>query len=142
MDAQLIQKIVFLSGIGHFVLALGSLGVPFAMQWNVHLRPVNRLIGQLFWNYAAYILAIHLWFGFICVFGAPELVNHSFLARSITLFIGIYWLGRLLVQFFYFDRSSVPKGPWYTLGEIALVTLFVTFTVVYFTAFSWNNGWI
>jgi hypothetical protein len=142
MDTQLIQKLVFLAGIGHFILALGSLGVPVAMKWTTHLRPVNRLIGQMFWNYAAYILAIHLWFGFVSVFGTTELLNHSFLASSLTLFIGLYWLGRFLVQFFYFDRSSAPKGFWYTLGELALVSLFVTFTIIYFAAFLWNNEWI
>ncbi len=96
----------------------------------------------MFWTYAAYILVINFSFGIISIVGADDLLNHSFLARSITLFIGIYWLARVLIQFFYFDKTDAPKGLFYTLGEIGLVTLFVIFTCAYLTTFLFNSLWI
>jgi hypothetical protein len=96
----------------------------------------------MFWTYAGYILVINLCFGLISIIGFDELLNQSFLAISITFFISIYWLSRVLIQFFYFDRSQAPKGWFFTLGEVGLVLLFVVFTIVYSTAFLFNNSWI
>lgn len=137
-----LHNLLIISGIAHFVLCLGSLAVPKALQWKDHLSRLKPLLRQMFWTYAGYILVINFGFGVISIFGAGELLNHSFLAKSLTFFIGFYWLGRIVIQFFYFDRSDAPKGFIYTLGEIALVTLFFGFTIVYFAAFLFNNSWI
>src|SRR5688572_8709567 len=125
MSEALIQQLIFYSGIGHFALSIGSLYIPKALQWQDHLKNLQPLLRQMFWTYAAYILVINFSFGIVSVFGSYELLNHSFLAKSITLFISIYWLTRIGIQLFYFDMSEAPKGLLYTLGEIALIGLFV-----------------
>lgn len=142
MDEALIQQLIFWSGIAHFALCAGSLFIPKVLQWQMHLKNLQPLLRQMFWTYAAYILVINCCFGIISVFGSYELLDHSFLAKSITLFIGVYWLTRIFIQFFYFDRSEMPKGLLYTLGELALLGLFVIFALTYLIAFSFNNGWI
>lgn len=142
MSDLVIQKMIFLSGIGHFVLCLASLAIPQALQWNRHLKGLQPLLRQMFWTYAGYILAINFGFGIISVFGSHELLNSSFLAKSLTLFIGVYWLTRIVIQFFYFDRSEAPKGSIYTVGEIALIGLFAIFSLTYVSAFFFNNAWI
>ena len=142
MNEPLIQKLIFWSGIGHFALCIGSLFIPKAMEWQKHLKNLQLLLRQMFWTYAAYILMINFCFGIISVFGSYELLDHSFLAKSVTLIIGIYWLTRIGIQFFYFDKSDAPKGLLYTLGEIVLIGLFGFFTITYLIAFLFNNGWI
>ena len=138
MEKALIHKLLFSSGIGHFVLCAGSMFIPAALNWNIHLKNLQPLLRQMFWTYAAYILVINFGFGFISVFGAEELLNGSFLARSLTLFISLYWLTRIGIQFFYFDKSHAPKGWMYTVGEIFLVGLFTAFTLIYLAAFYFN----
>lgn len=103
---------------------------------------MQPLLRQMFWTYAAYILVINFCFGIVSIFGTEELVNHSFLAKSINLFIAVYWLARIFIQFFYFDKTDAPQGLIYTLGEVALVGLFVFFTLVYSLAFLYNISWI
>ena len=142
INEALIQKLIFWSGIGHFALCIGSLYIPKVLQWKTHLKNLQPLLRQMFWSYAAYILVINFAFGIVSVFGSYELLNHSFLAKSVTLFIGLYWLARIGIQFFYFDKSAAPKGWQYTLGEIALTALFIFFTITYFIAFFFNKGWI
>jgi hypothetical protein len=88
----------------------------------------------MFWTYAGYIFCINLFFGIISIFGAEDLLNKSFLSNAVVFFIFLYWFSRVLIQFFYFDTKSAPQGIVYKLGEYALVTLFVFFTLVY--------GWI
>jgi hypothetical protein len=138
----LLHNALLASGIGHFILCAGSLAIPRALSWNTHLNKLQPLLRQMFWTYAGYILVINFSFGIVSVLGTAELVDHSFLAKCITFFIGLYWLSRIIIQFLYFDRSNAPKGPLYSIGEVVLIALFVAFTIVYFVAFLYNNSWI
>lgn len=138
MTEPLLTNLIFWAGIGHFILCFASLAVPRALRWREHLKPLQPLLRQMFWTYAGYILVINGWFGIISVGGANELLAHTFLAKSITLLIALYWLARIGIQFLYFDRSQAPKGFLYTLGEIALISLFAGFTGIYFLAFLHN----
>ena len=142
MKTEIAELIIFWCGIGHIALCLGSLYIPKALKWQTHLTTLPPLLKQMFWAYAGYILVINLCFGFISLFGSHELLNRSFLAEAITLFIGIYWLTRVAIQFFYFDRSQAPQGLIFSLAEVVLVGLFIAFTLAYLAAFLINIGWI
>jgi hypothetical protein len=134
-----LKNLVFWCGIGHFGLSAGSLLIPKVLDWKSNLAGLKPLFRQMFWTYAAYILVINFCFGLVSVLGTSELLDHSFLAAGITLFISVYWFTRIVIQFAYFDRSDAPKGLIYTLGEALLVGLFIAFAVVYLAAFAYNQ---
>ncbi|MBC7487056.1 MAG: hypothetical protein H7282_09935 [Cytophagaceae bacterium] len=140
MNAEYLKLALLLCGIGHIVLSIASMIIPKALQWKKELNKLPVLLKQLFWTYAAYILVINFSFGIISIYGTEELMNHSFLAKSITLFISIYWAARVLIQFFYFDTTNAPKGFLYKAGEVMLILLFVLFTAVYFVTFLYNHS--
>ncbi|ABG60352.1 conserved hypothetical protein [Cytophaga hutchinsonii ATCC 33406] len=142
MNVMFLNKLIFICGILHLALGIGSSIIPKVLDWKTELTKVQPLIRQMFWTYAAYILVINICFGLVSIFGTEELLNHSFLASCLTLFISLYWLTRIGIQFFYFDKTHAPKGLIFTLGEIALVGLFFLFTILYFLAFLYNNSWI
>ncbi|MEO3407765.1 hypothetical protein AAFN85_27855 [Mucilaginibacter sp. CAU 1740] len=129
-----IQSIIRLAGLAQIGLVLGSLAVPRVLNWRGELAKVQPLIKQMFWNYAAYILVINLCFGLVSMFCYRELSNGSTLAMLLTGFITAYWISRVLVQFFYFDRAAFPTGIWHKAGETVLVTLFVFLSIVYSSA--------
>lgn len=137
MDA-LFEDLIFWCGIGHFGLCIASSAIPKVLRWKHDLAKLKPLLRQMFWTYAVYIFIINFCFGIFSVFGSAELLNGSFLASSLSLFICIYWLGRIIVQFFYFDRSEAPKGVIYAVAEVALISLFALFTVSYGAAFFLN----
>ncbi|MDB5257420.1 MAG: hypothetical protein JWM14_2115 [Chitinophagaceae bacterium] len=141
MRREQLELLLLLCGIGHIVLSVVSTIIPKALNWKKELGPLQPLLRQMFWTYAAYILILNFCFGIVSIFGKNELLNHSFLAKSITLFISLYWLARVFIQFFYFDTTQAPKGLFYTIGEIALIILFIIFTIVYAAAFLYNS-WI
>ena len=126
-----IQLLIRLAGLAQIALVIGSLAVPRILNWRVELAKVQILIKQMFWNYAAYILVINLCFGLVSVFCYRELTDGSKLAMLLTGFIAVYWISRVLVQFFYFDRAGFPTGTWHKVGEAVLVSLFVFLSVVY-----------
>ncbi|MCE3228923.1 MAG: hypothetical protein K0S32_3474 [Bacteroidetes bacterium] len=138
MNVELLKILLIISGVCHILLVAGSLLIPKLLNWKKELNVLPTLFKQMFWTYAGYILVINLCFGIISIIGTDELLNKSLLAKSICVFIGVYWLTRILIQFFYFDRTSAPKGMIYTLGEIALVLGFLVFTIIYFLAFFYN----
>jgi hypothetical protein len=142
MDKSIIEQLIFWCGIGHFALCAGSLLVPRVLQWQNHLKNLQPLLRQMFWTYAGYILATNFSFGLISTYANSELINGSLLAKGLTLFIGIYWLVRIAMQFLYFDKTDAPNGLVYTMGEIALVFSFALFTFTYLTAFLFNCEWI
>ena len=125
------QLIIRLAGLAQIALVMGSFAIPRVLNWRGELAKVQPLIKQMFWTYAAYILVINLCFGLLSVFCYPELVNGSKLAMLLTGFIAVYWISRILIQFFYFDRAGFPAGIWHKAAEAALVSLFIFLSVVY-----------
>jgi hypothetical protein len=128
---SLIHGLIIGAGAAQIVLCLGSLSIPRLLKWHDELSKVRLLIRQMFWTYAAYILTINLCFGLVSVFAADELLSGSRLAVAVTGFIALYWTGRVLIQFFYFDRADFPAGKWYLAGEAALVGLFISLSIIY-----------
>jgi hypothetical protein len=133
-----VQTFIFFAGLSQIALVLGSLAIPKILNWRKELNKVQTLIKQMFWTYAAYILFINLSFGLLSAFAYEELTNGSLLASVISGFIAIYWISRIVIQFFYFDRRSFPTGLANRLGEVILVTLFFFLSIVYSITFYYN----
>jgi hypothetical protein len=125
------QTLLILAGLGQLVLGAASLALPRILRWSddtAKLRPLTR---QVFWTYASYIWVTNICFGLLSTFASDWLLDGSPLARVVTGYITAYWGFRVLVQFFYFDRSEAPPGAFYKLAEVALVGLFFFLTFVY-----------
>lgn len=125
------KLLMILAGVGQLGLALGSLAIPRVLGWRddtAKLRPLTR---QVFWTYAAYIWTINVCFGVLSALAPAWLLDGSPLARAVAAFIAAYWGARLLVQFFYFDRSEAPSGIQFAMAEVMLVSLFGVLTAVY-----------
>lgn len=125
------KNLLLLAGFGQLVLAVGSLAVPRILGWSddtAKLRPLTR---QVFWTYAGYIWVTNICFGVVSTLAPDWLLDGSPLARVVTGYVAAYWGARVLVQFFYFDRSEAPPGAVYKLSEVVLVGLFIFLTAVY-----------
>lgn len=119
--------LIKVAGLLQIILVIGSLLIPTMLNWKKELSMVAPLIRQMFWTYAGYILMTNLAFGILSLLAPEALADRSFLAAVVSLFIGLYWSARIVIQFFYFDRASAPKGWIYLWGEIGLVAMFVFF---------------
>ncbi|QEG23534.1 hypothetical protein [Mariniblastus fucicola] len=134
------NRIIFIAGALQLVLVIGSLAIPRVLNWSddtAKLRPLTR---QVFWTYAGYIWATNLSFALISMLSPASLMDGSFLASAVTIYITLYWAARVAIQFFYFDRSDAPKGIQYDVAEWALVALFVALTAIYGWAFLLNQA--
>ncbi len=104
--------------MGQLVLILASLAIPRVLRWKEDTAKLRPLTRQVFWTYAGYIWCTNLSFGLVSLRPA-WLLDRTPLAACVTGFITAYWLGRLVIQFAYFDRSDAPSGRRIVLAEIA-----------------------
>jgi hypothetical protein len=125
------KTVLVLAGLAQLGLALGSLAIPRVLRWSEDTAKLRPLTRQVFWTYAAYIWATNVSFGLLSTLAPDALLDRSPLARIICGYITAYWASRLLVQFFYFDRSQAPAGRFFTVAEALLVGLFALLTAVY-----------
>lgn len=134
-----LPTLVLIAGIGQLVLIVASLAIPRVLRWSEDTAKLRPLTRQVFWTYAIYIWCTNLAFGLVSL--RPEwLLDRSPLAACVTGFITAYWVGRVFIQFFYFDRSDAPSGRYVCLAEIGLVGLFVFLSLVYGAALMLNLG--
>jgi hypothetical protein len=131
--------LILAAGVGQLALIVASLAIPFVLNWREDTAKLRPLTRQVFWTYSVYIWATNLSFGLVSLRPA-WLLDGTPLAACVTGFITAYWLGRVLIQFFYFDRADAPPGWHVKAAEAALVGLFVFLTVVYGLALGVNIG--
>jgi hypothetical protein len=137
--AAYLPALVLAAGVGQLALVAASLAIPRVLRWRedtARLRPLTR---QVFWTYALYIWCTNLAFGLLSL-RPGWLLDGSPLAACVTGFVTAYWVGRVLIQFFYFNRSDAPPGRHVRLAEAALVGLFVYLSFVYAAALLVNLG--
>ncbi|BBI31327.1 hypothetical protein [Cohnella abietis] len=123
--------LIIWAGYMQLGVVVGSLAIPYLLQWRQELSSIRPLIRQVFWTYAAYILCTNLFMAILSIFLAPKLVDGSELSNAICIFITLYWGARIGIQFFYFDKKGLPSSGIYRYGEWLLILCFAFFTIVY-----------
>jgi hypothetical protein len=127
-----LELLVRLAGVGQIALVAASpILIPRVLGWREELALLRPLTRQIFWTYAGYILCFNLAFGLVSAFTPDLLIDRSPLATAVSAFIAVYWIARVLIQFFYYDRSAAPAGLVFVLGEWLLVALFAYLSLVY-----------
>ncbi len=128
-----------LAGVGQLIIALVYGQMLRIVAWDTdvaHLCPHNRRIAR---TYSRYIQVFTTVFGLICLFQPHELLAKVPLAIDLTLLIGMYWLGRLLVGLFYYDlREIIALRRNYFYLTLALNALFVAQITALFGALAYN----
>ncbi|MGJ8656789.1 MAG: hypothetical protein ACSHX6_10095 [Akkermansiaceae bacterium] len=120
-----------LAGIGQLVLVLASVAIPRCLDWKGGLAGLQPLLRQMFWTYAVYISVMHVFFGVVSLFATEELLGGGFVMTALCLLIFGWWFARILIQFFYFDKTGLPESVFNRVAEVGLVMLFGFLAGVY-----------
>ena len=126
-----LPQLVLWAGIAQLLLALGSIAIPFVLNWKQEMRKVNALTRNIFYTYSVYIFGTNVWLGISSIVLSRELCNRSGLAIALTLFTALYWWGRVAIQFSFGKAEGRPKGAIFLVAEIALWLLFLCLSLVY-----------
>nr|ACO70948.1 hypothetical protein [uncultured Verrucomicrobiota bacterium] len=131
MSRQLAETLILLGGCVHFCILIASALVPRLLDWRTNLAPLQPFLRRLFWVYGAFIVLTIVCFGLLSVGHAKELVEGTPLARGVCVFIAIFWIARLGVQFFVFDARPFLTKWWIRLGYHGLTVIFTLLPVPY-----------
>jgi hypothetical protein len=123
---------LWLAAAGHFCVLIASFQVPYQLKWKTdlaQLRPLNR---KLLWVYGGVTVYTIVAFGTMTLLLHDEMLKGDRAAIVIAIFIAVYWLIRIVVDFTYFSPSDWPKGKQFVIGHILLTALFIFLSATYF----------
>jgi RsiW-degrading membrane proteinase PrsW (M82 family) len=130
--------ILWLMGIGHFVILAASFQVPTRLRWKqdlAQLMPFNR---KLLWVQSGFTVLTIVAFGTLTLALHTELLRGDRAAMGLACFIGSYWMARILVDAFYFSHEDWPKGKQFVIGHVLLTSLFAFLACSYWALFVWQ----
>jgi hypothetical protein len=78
-----------------------------------------------------YLVLNYLAFGVLTLLLHDEMVRGDRSAVALAVFIGLYWLIRVVIDATTFRTAPWPSGRLFRLGHAALVALFGYFSIVY-----------
>jgi hypothetical protein len=126
-----LKLILQLGGLMHFAILSASASVPRVFDWRKNLAGLPPFLRRLFWVYGAFIVLVIVAFGTLTLRHAGAMAAGEPVARSLAAFIAIFWLARLLVQWFVFDPRPFLTSPLLAAGYHALTLAFLYLAVAY-----------
>lgn len=109
------------AGVTHLALAAMNFFLPARIQLGENLAKVSPLVRQMAIVHHAYIVAVLVGFAGLCFFYPNELASGRGLGRALAAGISIFWLGRIPIQLFVYDRELRRKNRGIDLLLLAMV---------------------
>jgi hypothetical protein len=126
-----LETLIRLGGLLHFSLLIAGALLPFVLDWRSDLKKVDRLTQQVVWVHGVFIVLVVLGFAAASILMPAALTAGTPLARAICGFIALFWLARLVVQWFFFDATPHLKHWFLRFGYRGLTGVFIYLAIVY-----------
>lgn len=98
------------AGVVHLALAAMNGFLPARIELGANLAKVSPMVRQMAIVHHAYIVAVLLGFAGLCFFYPSELASGRGLGRALAAGISIFWLARIPIQLFVYDRDLRRKN--------------------------------
>ena len=116
------------AGAVHMGIMAANIPLPRRLLVRERLAGVPRFVRQIFYVHWVYIVIVLGMFAALCFSFAPELAGASALGRFLSGFMAGFWLLRIVLQIFYYDREVRSENQGLDLMYLgALVVLVVIF---------------
>jgi len=128
MNADCMMRVIWGAGCVHLGIMAANVPLPRRLRVRERLAGVPRFVRQIFYVHWVYIVIVLGMFAALC-FGFPrELAGASALGRFLSGFMAGFWLLRIVLQIFYYDRE-IRRENWgldliYVVSLIVLVMVF------------------
>src|ERR1700757_4989866 len=116
------------AGAVHVGIMAANITLPLRLMVRELLAGVPRFIRQIFYVHWIYIVIVLGLFAALCFGFAPELAGASTMGRFLSGFMAGFWLLRIVLQIFYYDREirreSRALDVMYLAALVVLVVIF------------------
>ncbi len=134
-----LELLLTFAGILQLCLLTAGAAMSRVTDMRGQLARLSPFLRQLFWVYLGFVGLVLAGFGVLTLLNAEDLAAGTTLARTLCIFIALFWLARLAVQFFVFDVRPYLTSRWLTVGYHATTGVFIYLAVVYAWA-AWGRG--
>lgn len=110
---------------------IASAQVPRVLDWRTNLGTLHPFLRRLFWVYGIFIVLTIIAFSLLTFANAEAMAGGEPVARSLCIFIAIFWAVRLVVQFAVFDAREFLTNWFYKAGYHALTVAFAGLVAIY-----------
>ena len=93
------------AGWVHVGIIAANVPLPGRLRVRERLAGVPRFVRQIFYVHWIYIVMVLGLFAALCLGFARELAGASLLGRFLSAFMAGFWLLRIVLQIFYYDRE-------------------------------------
>lgn len=119
------------TGFSFIVLALIHIIFPKYFNWKIEFGSVSMMNRQMMYVHTFFIALVVFLMGLLCLTSTNELIN-SPLGKRICLGMGIFWLLRLIIQFFGYSSLLWKGKKFETIIHILFSFAWTYFTAVFF----------
>ena len=128
MNADCMMRVIWGAGCVHLGIMAANVPLPRRLRVRERLAGVPRFVRQIFYVHWVYIVIVLGMFAALCFGFARELAGASALGRFLSGFMAGFWLLRIVLQIFYYDRE-IRRENWgldlmYVVSLIVLVMVF------------------
>jgi hypothetical protein len=124
LGAGLMKPLIWFAGAVHVGIVLANIPLLGRLRVGERLAGVPRFLRQIVYVHWAYILIVVGLFAALCFGFAAELAGASGLGRFLSAFMAGFWLLRIVLQVFYYDRELRRENRGMdTLYVVSLVVL-------------------
>ena len=115
------------------LLAVLHIGFPRYFRWKEEFMPVSLINRQMVYFHTFFLALIVLLMGILCLLAADDLLN-THLGHMIDLGLALFWMVRLLVQFFGYasEHWRGKRFEWWI--HVLFSVLWIFFTTVFLLA--------
>ncbi len=128
MNSTWMVRAIWGAGVVHLGIIAANFPLPVRLRVRERLAGVPRFLRQIVYVHWTYIVIVLGLFAGLCFGFAPELAGGSALGRFLSGFIAAFWLLRIVLQIFYYDRQMRRENRGLDMLYVAsLATLVVVF---------------
>jgi hypothetical protein len=131
IDRDLLLFNLRLAGVLMAGLVVLNIFVPRRFRWREELSRVSLVNRQIFQVHTIFLIVTLALFSALLLTSADALVERTRLARAILLGLTLFWLLRMLMQWFYYSPKLWRGHPFNTRMHVLFSGLWIYFTGVF-----------
>ena len=128
MKQPLLIEAIWTAGAVQLAIIAANLPLPGRLEVRERFAGVPRFLCQIFYVHWIYLVIILAMFAALCFSFAPQLAGASSMGRFLSAFMCGFWLLRICLQVFYYDREIRRRNrvldSLYLIALTALVLVF------------------
>jgi len=111
MNATWMIRAIWTAGVMHLGIIAANVPLPRRLRVRERLAGVPKFVRQIFYVHWIYIVIVLGMFAALCFGFAEDMAGGSPLGRFLSGFMAGFWLLRIALQIFYYDRE-VRRENW------------------------------